>query len=97
MIEAEYLDKKNIEILHEQLFWEEDGTIRDRGFFPDGVRQDRALPDALSSYRFEQPFAPRQPVQPFIQSLEAIYNASTYDLIGCNCQDFMDALRAGLR
>ena len=38
MIEGEWLDTNNVEVLHEHLFWVDDkGTLHNRGFFSDGM------------------------------------------------------------
>ena len=98
MLRGAFLDVNNIEVLHENLFWvDSKGRIKHRGFFPGGVVPDKHFSEYFSSYRFEQPFVPSQPVQPFIDSLESTFNASNYRLTNWNCQDFMSAVREGLQ
>ena len=97
MVRNAFLDVNNVEVLHEQLFWLEGGELENAGFFQNGVKPDSGFSDNLSLYRFEQPFVPSQPVQPFVRSLGSIFNASTYRFRSCNCQHFMDAVRTGLR
>jgi hypothetical protein len=84
-----WLDKHNLELLHQQLFFEEGGVLRNLGFFGGGVgvAADSGFPGNIARYRFSPVL--HGPLT--VDQLTSIpgFRVQDYNLIFNNCQDFV--------
>ena len=97
--EAPLGDWMNTELLHEQVFYvDEGGKLVNKGFFDssDGgvVRDDWEFPDNIKSYKFGR--VRRNQNLDVLESDPPGFNTGDYNLPFHNCQDYVDAVRAQL-
>ena len=98
MIQSKLLAAFKLELLHENVFYEDvNGILENRGFFSHGPGRDPGFPSNISTYRFERPFSPSGEAAEFIRSLESTFRSIPYNLLFCNCQEFADRVRRGRR
>jgi hypothetical protein len=93
-----YLDTNNLELLHEEFFYNYNGKFGHLGFTHSGVMADPGFDRAVSNisqYRFE-PIQHGLTVDPATFRQLPGYGPGNYEFFSHNCQDFCDAVRQRL-
>ena len=83
-------DQDNLEIAHEQLFFDDQTSPDNLGFFNDGeVRPDNPKKHEKSDYEMRDPVYDDKIMRDAVKNV----NAGEYDVLSNNCQDWADAVR----